>query len=71
MGTWEEIGTAPKDRFILLWYNDSTVVGYWDASRLNWRGRMVPDDYGVLHEGLITHWMELPSGQSKTKPTGK
>jgi len=68
--TWQDIGTAPKDRFIFLYCQEdgSRWLAKWQSGE--WYG---VDDYGLTRSGhsagdpkyvtgwFVTHWMPLPS----------
>lgn len=56
--TWHPITSAPKDRRVLLWTDQSNwVEGQWDS----YHGWTVDDGYGswtYLYDEAPTHWAE-------------
>lgn len=66
MGEWQDISTAPKDRFIILFCPEdgSRWWAKWQGG--NWYG---VDDYGLTRVGMgpddvtgwkVTMWQETP-----------
>lgn len=72
--TWQPIETAPKNRRVLLWYQNpvftgcEAVAGQWDEDEFAMRPRPYwASDLAVLNKALSrriqpTHWAELPEG---------